>query len=119
MMREIWCGALDPDEVEAMALLASDAEGAQDGVEAGAEVAGDVGAVADADMDQSTGSTEVQSVAGARRAAADVNTWRRGWKRFWRPVGRKEYWRAVLHLALLNFPFVRLHLPLFRCHRCL
>lgn len=33
-------------------------------------------------------------------------SWGVGWKRFWRPIVRKEYWRAVLHLAVLNFPFV-------------
>jgi hypothetical protein len=33
-------------------------------------------------------------------------TWSRGWRRYWRPWQRKEYWRATLHLVLLNFPFV-------------
>ena len=33
-------------------------------------------------------------------------SWRAGWKRFWRPVGQGRYWKAVLHLCLLNFPFV-------------
>ncbi|WWC93101.1 uncharacterized protein L201_008067 [Kwoniella dendrophila CBS 6074] len=28
----------------------------------------------------------------------------RGFKRFWRPIGRSEYWKATLHLVLLNFP---------------
>jgi hypothetical protein len=36
----------------------------------------------------------------------DTNKWARGWKRYWRPWQRKEYWRATLHLTLLNFPFV-------------
>jgi hypothetical protein len=33
-------------------------------------------------------------------------TWSRAWRRYWRPWQRKEYWRATLHLVLLNFPFV-------------
>lgn len=28
------------------------------------------------------------------------------WKRFWKPVGIGAYWKAALHLTLLNFPFV-------------
>jgi hypothetical protein len=36
----------------------------------------------------------------------DTSTWARGWRRYWRPWQRKEYWRASLHLILLNFPFV-------------
>lgn len=36
----------------------------------------------------------------------DTGTWTRGWRRYWRPWQRKEYWRATLHLVLLNFPFV-------------
>jgi hypothetical protein len=36
----------------------------------------------------------------------DTRTWKRGWRRYWRPWQRKEYWRATLHLVLLNFPFV-------------
>ena len=36
-------------------------------------------------------------------------TWSRGWRRYWRPWQRKEYWRATLHLVLLNFPFVSYH----------
>lgn len=32
--------------------------------------------------------------------------WGIAWRRFWRPWARREYWRAVLHLVLLNFPFV-------------
>ncbi|WWD15583.1 hypothetical protein CI109_100005 [Kwoniella shandongensis] len=35
----------------------------------------------------------------------EVGGWGNGWKRFWRPVGRGEYWRCLLHLVLLNFPF--------------
>jgi hypothetical protein len=32
--------------------------------------------------------------------------WKAGWRRYWAPVGRKVYWMVVLHLGLLNFPFV-------------
>ncbi|WVF68876.1 hypothetical protein IAT40_003649 [Kwoniella sp. CBS 6097] len=35
----------------------------------------------------------------------EVGGWGKGWKRFWRPLGRRVYWRALLHLVLLNFPF--------------
>ncbi|OCF33371.1 hypothetical protein I317_06980 [Kwoniella heveanensis CBS 569] len=35
----------------------------------------------------------------------EVGGWVRGWKRFWRPLGRRIYWRAIIHLVLLNFPF--------------
>ncbi|KAK8870124.1 hypothetical protein IAR55_000694 [Kwoniella newhampshirensis] len=35
----------------------------------------------------------------------EVGGWVKGWKRFWRPIGRGEYWRCLLHLVLLNFPF--------------
>ncbi|RXK38006.1 hypothetical protein M231_04675 [Tremella mesenterica] len=28
-----------------------------------------------------------------------------GWRRFWAPMGRGMYWRAVGHLVFLNFPF--------------
>ncbi|WVR08317.1 hypothetical protein IAU60_005370 [Kwoniella sp. DSM 27419] len=38
-------------------------------------------------------------------ADEQVGGWAKGWKRFWRPVTRGEYWRAMLHLVLLNFPF--------------
>ena len=33
-------------------------------------------------------------------------TWKAGWKRFWRPVGTGQYWKAMVHLWFLNFPFV-------------
>lgn len=35
-----------------------------------------------------------------------LGTWGDAWRRFWRPVGSGQYWRAVLHLVVLNFPFV-------------
>ncbi|WVQ96398.1 hypothetical protein IAU59_003503 [Kwoniella sp. CBS 9459] len=35
----------------------------------------------------------------------DIGGWVKGWKRFWRPLSRRIYWRALLHLVLLNFPF--------------
>lgn len=38
-------------------------------------------------------------------------TWKAGWRRFWTPVGRKEYWRTLLHLFVLNFPFVSSPVP--------
>ncbi|WVW86589.1 hypothetical protein I302_108639 [Kwoniella bestiolae CBS 10118] len=37
--------------------------------------------------------------------------WWKGFKRFWRPLGRKEYWRAGVHLVLLNFPLALLVWP--------
>lgn len=36
----------------------------------------------------------------------DTSKWAGGWRRYWRPWKRREYWRASLHLILLNFPFV-------------
>ncbi|KAF6744914.1 hypothetical protein DFP72DRAFT_927148 [Ephemerocybe angulata] len=35
------------------------------------------------------------------------NGWRRtgGWKRYWRPLGRTRYWRALAHLLFVNFPY--------------
>jgi hypothetical protein len=92
LMREIWCGVLDPDEagvLESAGSVNHDVEASQNG-EAGEEARAGLGEP----LRQLT--------------AAQVNSWARGWKRFWRPVGRKEYWRAVLHLVLLNFPFVSL-----------
>lgn len=92
-MREIWCGMLDPEEAEVLESAGSvnhDVEAAQNG-EAGEEAG--------------AGPEPPRQL-----KAAQVNSWARGWKRFWRPVGRKEYWRAVLHLVLLNFPFVSLTL---------
>jgi hypothetical protein len=32
--------------------------------------------------------------------------WGAGWRRFWNPVGRGVYWKGLIHLWLLNFPFV-------------
>ncbi|WWC95282.1 hypothetical protein V866_002141 [Kwoniella sp. B9012] len=37
--------------------------------------------------------------------------WGKGFKRFWRPLGRKEYWRASVHLILFNFPLALLVWP--------
>ncbi|WWC73409.1 uncharacterized protein I206_107376 [Kwoniella pini CBS 10737] len=37
--------------------------------------------------------------------------WGKSFKRFWRPVGRGIYWRATLHLVLLNFPLALLVWP--------
>ncbi|ORY35021.1 hypothetical protein BCR39DRAFT_516204 [Naematelia encephala] len=34
-----------------------------------------------------------------------------GWNRFWSPMGDKRYWRAMLHLWLLNFPIALLVWP--------
>lgn len=36
----------------------------------------------------------------------EVGSWAQGWRRFWRPWSRAIYWRAALHLIILNFPFV-------------
>lgn len=33
-------------------------------------------------------------------------TWKAGWKRYWRSLGKKDNWKSVLHLLLINFPFV-------------
>jgi hypothetical protein len=33
-------------------------------------------------------------------------SWKAAWRRFWRPVIQGHYWKAMLHLWLLNFPFV-------------
>lgn len=33
-------------------------------------------------------------------------SWSAGWVRFWNPVGRSVYWIGLVHLWLLNFPFV-------------
>ena len=38
----------------------------------------------------------------------ESGTWGMAWKRYWRPYSRKPYWKATLHLILLNFPFVSL-----------
>jgi hypothetical protein len=35
------------------------------------------------------------------------------WRRFWHPMNDSASWKAVLHLLVLNFPFVRA----LRCHR--
>lgn len=43
---------------------------------------------------------------GKLEVGEESGKWKNGWKRYWRPVGQGEYWRAVLHLLLLNFPFV-------------
>lgn len=31
----------------------------------------------------------------------------RAWRRYWRPLGRKVYWRGLIHLLILNSPLVR------------
>lgn len=36
----------------------------------------------------------------------EPGTWAIGWRRYWRPYSKKLYWKAALHLILLNFPFV-------------
>ena len=36
-------------------------------------------------------------------------------KRFWSPIGERRYWKAMVHLWFLNFPFVRLS-PLVERH---
>lgn len=38
----------------------------------------------------------------------DGLNWKDGWRRFWNPVNKGLYWRSVLHLLILNFPFVSL-----------
>ncbi|KAL7424856.1 hypothetical protein Q5752_000541 [Cryptotrichosporon argae] len=43
--------------------------------------------------------------------AEEAGTWGQAWKRFWRPVGTGHYWRALLHLSLINFPFALLVWP--------
>jgi hypothetical protein len=43
---------------------------------------------------------------GEVEAADEERTWGEAWKRFWSPVGDSSYWRAMLHLWLINFPFV-------------
>lgn len=35
---------------------------------------------------------------------------RKTWRRYWRPLGRKVYWRGLVHLLILNFPLVSLSL---------
>jgi hypothetical protein len=37
-------------------------------------------------------------------------TWGDGWRRFWRPVRQARYWKPLVHLWLLNFPFVSIRL---------
>lgn len=36
----------------------------------------------------------------------ESETWTAAWKRFWRPVGTGRYWKAMVHLWFINFPFV-------------
>lgn len=43
---------------------------------------------------------------GELEKGEQVGTWSDGWKRFWRPVGKKDYWASVFHLIFLNFPLV-------------
>ncbi|KAI9631761.1 uncharacterized protein MKK02DRAFT_35587 [Dioszegia hungarica] len=78
----------------------------------------------DVDADERTALLGGLSVSGRRRRSTlrsvfcgeledeyvDM-TWKAGWRRFWTPIGRKEYWRSLLHLVLLNFPFALLIWP--------
>lgn len=48
---------------------------------------------------------------GEIEEADEDMSWKAGWKRFWRPVGKRRYWNAMVHLGLINFPFVRSGLP--------
>jgi hypothetical protein len=45
-------------------------------------------------------------ICGELQEEEEAGNWAMGWKRFWRPVGKAEYWKAMLHLWLINFPFV-------------
>lgn len=38
----------------------------------------------------------------------DKRSWGAAWNRFWRPVGKGRYWKAMSHLWFINFPFVSL-----------
>jgi hypothetical protein len=167
-MREIWCGVLDPHEVEVLAaaewltrfgmggdgVVGRDAHEARCTVLVPAAEPGGVlrqtgsgeGTGPDAGPDTGPGAAvshdaahadapsamatvgadqeaEAASEAGVAAGAADaeaearrtaladvgrINSWRAGWYRYWRPLGRSEYWPALLHLVLLNFPFVSL-----------
>lgn len=40
------------------------------------------------------------------------DTWSASFRRYWRPVARPAYWRAAVHLALLNFPLALAVWPL-------
>ncbi|OWT39200.1 hypothetical protein C362_02790 [Cryptococcus neoformans Bt1] len=48
---------------------------------------------------------------GELEKGEQVGTWSDGWKRFWRPVGKGEYWASVFHLVFLNFPLALLVWP--------
>ncbi|KIR60258.1 hypothetical protein I312_104194 [Cryptococcus bacillisporus CA1280] len=48
---------------------------------------------------------------GELEKGEQVGTWSDGWKRFWRPVGKKDYWASVFHLIFLNFPLALLVWP--------
>ena len=41
----------------------------------------------------------------ARRKAGG---WRARWRHYFRPIGRKAYWSALLHLFVFNFPYALL-----------
>lgn len=45
---------------------------------------------------------------GELEKGEQVGTWSDGWKRFWRPVGKGDYWASAFHLIFLNFPLVSL-----------
>lgn len=34
--------------------------------------------------------------------------WRTRWRHYFRPIGRKAYWSALLHLLVINFPYALL-----------
>ena len=36
----------------------------------------------------------------------ETTSWKGGWKRYWRTLGSGVSWRGLVHLILINFPFV-------------
>ena len=51
---------------------------------------------------------------GEIEEAGEDRSWKAAWRRFWRPVGQGRYWKSLVHLWLLNFPFVSLSLRQIR-----